>query len=199
MPAHEESDSEMALAEIMQKVRDQELDELTVQHQKEMETDPASLRQMHEHWEQMFGRKIRLQRQARSWSQEDLARKLQEQGFDFHQTTVAKLERGARPLRVAEAAALALIFRLPPLAVFHGPGPEDPPASWALNQLQESLTLAEENANYMKTMMEDAAKRYVNQQAAVYDYARIISDVAARAQKEADARNGEDGEHEPTT
>lgn len=43
----------------------------------------------------------------------------------MHQTTVAKIERGARPLRVAEAAALADVFEMPTMAVFELSGSED--------------------------------------------------------------------------
>ncbi|OHT68111.1 hypothetical protein BKG61_30800 [Mycobacterium syngnathidarum] len=50
----------------------------------------------------------------------------------MHQTTVAKIERGARPLRIAEAAALVEVFELPIIAILgieatadHRSGPSD--------------------------------------------------------------------------
>ncbi|WP_431233553.1 helix-turn-helix domain-containing protein [Mycolicibacterium psychrotolerans] len=78
----------------------------------------ALARQRHESWEKRFGEVIRRWRTDRNWSQEDVAERLRHQGFEMHQTTVAKIERGARPLRVAEAAALAEVFEMPIMAVF---------------------------------------------------------------------------------
>ena len=59
------------------------------------------------------GQRVRELRQERGWSQTDLARRLGAYGFDLTQTTVAKLERGARPIRLNEVAALADIFGVP--------------------------------------------------------------------------------------
>lgn len=78
----------------------------------------ALARQRHESWEKRFGEVVRQWRLDRNWSQEDVAERLRHQGFEMHQTTVAKIERGARPLRVAEAAALAEVFEMPVMAVF---------------------------------------------------------------------------------
>lgn len=60
--------------------------------------------------EKRFGEQLRQWRKARRWSQEYLADKLGELGFELHQTNVGKIERGERPLRLAEAAALASLF-----------------------------------------------------------------------------------------
>lgn len=46
----------------------------------------------------------------------------------MHQTTVAKIERGTRPLRVAEATAIAEVFEMPIMAVFELSLPGDPPS-----------------------------------------------------------------------
>lgn len=77
----------------------------------------ALARQRHESWERRFGEALRSWRQERGWSQEDAAERLRRQGFEMHQTTVAKIERGARPLRIAEAAALVEVFELPTIAI----------------------------------------------------------------------------------
>ena len=88
----------------------------------------ALTRQRHESWEKRFGELVRQWRQERNWSQDDVALFLREQGFEMHQTTVAKIERGARPLRVAEAAALADLFDMPVMAIFGLAQIEDPTA-----------------------------------------------------------------------
>jgi transcriptional regulator with XRE-family HTH domain len=56
------------------------------------------------------GRRVRGLREERGWSQQDLGRRLAPYGFELTQSTVAKLENGARPVRLNEAAALAALF-----------------------------------------------------------------------------------------
>lgn len=65
------------------------------------------------HLERAFGRLIRDLRHARGWSQTDLAERLEHLGFEYHQTTIGKLEAGARPLRVGELFAVAEVFGVP--------------------------------------------------------------------------------------
>jgi len=65
--------------------------------------------------------KFRILREEHGWSQKDLAERMVEYGFDFHQSTIAKLENHTRPLRVAEMFALSHIFKMPPGAVFFMP------------------------------------------------------------------------------
>jgi transcriptional regulator with XRE-family HTH domain len=93
----------------------------------------ALARQRHESWEKRFGEVVRRWRQSRGWSQEDVAEKLRHQGFEMHQTTIAKIERGTRPLRVAEADAIAEVFKMPVMAVFELSLPNDAPW-WAPDQ-----------------------------------------------------------------
>ncbi len=168
---------ERELAELMQQMLDQELAEETPE-------DLATRRQPYEYWEKSFGDKVRQWRRARNWSQDELARQLRGQGFDMHQTTVAKIERGSRPLRVAEAAAIANIFRVPPLAVFMGPPPE--PLPWSMQQMHETLAARERNLALMKDQMESSAKLYVEEQASVYQLANIINEAALRAEIRSD-------------
>lgn len=59
------------------------------------------------------GRRVRELRQARGWSQTDLATHLRPYGFDLTQSTVAKLEAGARPTRLDELDALAAVLGVP--------------------------------------------------------------------------------------
>lgn len=71
-----------------------------------------------ESWEKVFGLRIREMRQLRGWTQEELARRMAEAGFQMHQTTVAKLENGTRPTNVGEIAALAALLEVPIGALF---------------------------------------------------------------------------------
>jgi len=136
--------------------------------------------QVFEHWERDFGEKMRQWRKARNWSQEDVANKLRTYGFDMHQTTVAKIERGARPLRVAEAAAIAFIFRVPPLAVFLGPPAE--PTPWALGALQKTISTAQTTLEMLRDQMKESARQFVEQEAEVLALARILNETALDAE-----------------
>lgn len=76
-------------------------------------------------WERIFGDRIRELRTTRGWTQEELANRMTDAGYSMHQTTAAKMESGARPTSVGEAAALASIFGVTIAEVFQG-GEDDP-------------------------------------------------------------------------
>jgi transcriptional regulator with XRE-family HTH domain len=56
------------------------------------------------------GRALRRLRLSRGWSQEEVARRMQAYGYDFHQTMIAKIEAAQRPLRVRELADFAALY-----------------------------------------------------------------------------------------
>lgn len=61
-----------------------------------------------------FAESIRGLREARRWTQADVAARVQQHGLDyFSQTTLSRIENRARPARLAEALALSLIFEMP--------------------------------------------------------------------------------------
>lgn len=61
--------------------------------------------------ERRFQIAVQRQREARGWSQGELARRMSDLGWEaFHQTTISRIEKGARPVRLGEARALARIF-----------------------------------------------------------------------------------------
>lgn len=60
-----------------------------------------------------IGRNLRTAREARGISQAELARLVGEMGVPgFHQTTIARIENGARPLRAAEAIAVCRVLEV---------------------------------------------------------------------------------------
>lgn len=142
----------------------------------------AERRQEHESWEKDFGDLVRQWRRERNWSQEQVASMLRLEGFDMHQTTVAKIERGARPLRVAEAAAIAYIFGVPPLAIFKGRPPEG--YTETIKELQEALRQQEETAKKVAEQLDTTAKQYAIELARVTQIAYEINRAAALEQKE---------------
>lgn len=55
-----------------------------------------------------FAASMRLMREQRGWSQGELARRLTEAGLTgFHQTTVSRIEKMERPVRLGEARGIA--------------------------------------------------------------------------------------------
>ena len=64
--------------------------------------------------EQLVGRQVRLLRQGRGWSQQEVAEKMQAYGYQWSQATVTRLESASRPIRINELADLARLFGVPP-------------------------------------------------------------------------------------
>jgi transcriptional regulator with XRE-family HTH domain len=175
------------LAEVLQQALTSDLAELAAVAKQN--------RSVYEWWEKSFGEKVRQWRRERNWSQEDVADKLRLQGFDMHQTTVAKIERGTRPLRVAEAAAIATLFRVSPLAVFLGPPPALTP--WPLEQLHDVIASAQKTLDEMREEMTRSAERYVQQESYVMSLANMLNQTALDAEKrdsQSGVTNGESAE-----
>ncbi len=63
--------------------------------------------------EQLVGRQVRLLRQGRGWSQQEVAEKMRAFGYKWSQATVTRLEAATRPIRVNELADLAMLFSVP--------------------------------------------------------------------------------------
>ena len=63
--------------------------------------------------EQLVGRQVRLLRQGRGWSQQEVAEKMRAYGYQWSQATVTRLESASRPIRVNELADLAMLFSVP--------------------------------------------------------------------------------------
>jgi transcriptional regulator with XRE-family HTH domain len=64
------------------------------------------------------GANVQRFRKAAGVSQAELARQLSERGFSFQQPTVLKVEKGSRPLKADELAAIAEILHIAPGSLF---------------------------------------------------------------------------------
>jgi hypothetical protein len=62
-----------------------------------------------------------------------------------------------------------------------GPPPEKLP--WSMQQMHESLGLAEQALATMKETMESSAKLYIEQQAHVFDLANVLNEAGLRAER----------------
>lgn len=61
--------------------------------------------------EQRFIASVQRHREDKGWSQGELARRMVAAGWDgFHQTTISRIEKGTRPVRLGESRSLANIF-----------------------------------------------------------------------------------------
>lgn len=70
--------------------------------------------QRFEAFERSIGRVIRAHRERRGWTQRDLATRMLDDGFSvMTQSTVAKVEVGTRPLRLAEFVGFAHALGMP--------------------------------------------------------------------------------------
>jgi transcriptional regulator with XRE-family HTH domain len=121
---------------------------LALQRQTEIDAQAAGarMRETALNVEGILGAKIRQLRERAGWSQADLAERLKAVGFEFHQTTVAKMEAGKRPIRVAEVFALGVVFRMPMTALMHLPLKADLPSLSELDrQLKEIEDSQQEN------------------------------------------------------
>ena len=61
--------------------------------------------------ESQFAENVQRLREDRGWSQGELARRMVADGWEgFHQTTISRIEKGQRPVRLAEARGLARVL-----------------------------------------------------------------------------------------
>lgn len=63
--------------------------------------------------EALLAERLRALRDAAEMTQGQLAERMTQLGFSMHQTAIAKIERGQRPVRLNEAAGLAAALRVP--------------------------------------------------------------------------------------
>ncbi|MBM0125612.1 helix-turn-helix domain-containing protein [Pimelobacter simplex] len=60
--------------------------------------------------ERRLGVRLRREREARGWSQQEVANRLGDRGISLHMSAIAKIEAGSRTVRLNEAVALAEVF-----------------------------------------------------------------------------------------
>ena len=73
-----------------------------------------------------IGGRFRQWRQDAGLSQQDVSEMLGKVGLPLHQTNIAKMESGKRPIRLAEAVAVCRVFNMDPIVMFLAD--EDSPA-----------------------------------------------------------------------
>jgi transcriptional regulator with XRE-family HTH domain len=139
-----------------------------VQHRKEF-------RELFETHEKVIAEKVRQLRIERGWSQEDLARRMEELGWPMHQTTVAKLEAAKRPIRAAEVYALAMVFGLPIQALWYLPVPGEP---WSIERMREELQRIDDGIARTEQTLNQIMGIYADQKTERMRLARLLNDAA---------------------
>lgn len=113
------------------------------------------------------GRALRRLRLARNWSQEEVAVRMTAYGYDFHQTTIAKIEAAQRPLRVRELADLAALYGVevqdlvyPPTRSLPEIEQEITDVTTRLGRAQARATEARQHLEVARETMRDAEAAY---------------------------------------
>ncbi|MGH3381341.1 MAG: helix-turn-helix domain-containing protein [Actinoallomurus sp.] len=123
--------------------------------------------------EEIFGRRLKKRREELGLSQRDLAERMQGQGLDWHQTTVARTESTRRPVRLNEAMALAGILRVPLEELLR---PEPDPAS-ELSIIEDLIASNQEQMSGFRAALTDATVRFERAQARYRDVAMEVEEV----------------------
>jgi len=125
--------------------------------------------------------KFKVLREERGWSQLEVSEKLRDIGFEMHQTTVAKMEKGKRPLRVAEMFALSNVFGMPPAAILHMPVQGDHPGvDYMRNRLAYLDQFIENSRNKFMESMQEHADSYAELVLARDAVIKALKDSAAK-------------------
>jgi transcriptional regulator with XRE-family HTH domain len=126
--------------------------------------------------EAQAGRALRRLRLARSWSQEEVAVRMTAYGYDFHQTTIAKIEAAQRPLRVRELADFAALYSVEVQDLVYPPTRSLPEIDQEIADVTGRLGRAQSNAAAARELLDSARKAAHDAEAA---YQVAVADVAA--------------------
>lgn len=190
-----DEETQQLARELREKEHRNLLAQLEQEHAEYVAKHGPEMRRLLVQQEHTLCQKVQQLREERGWSQAELARRLSDVGFEMHQTTVAKLEAGKRPLRVAETFALAEVFGLPPLVMFAMPVQgEDRGMAYMRERLKIIDDLLEKTREQITQTLEDFAKTY-----AEYSAERTWMAEAMRRAAAEQAKGDNDGEHQEKT
>jgi transcriptional regulator with XRE-family HTH domain len=137
---------------------------------------------------------IRLQRMQAGLSQAELAERLTDLGMPFSQAQIAKLEKGNRPLRMAELFAIGQALSVP-ANVFLSDGvqigtyePSD--MDYLQSRLESFESVANSELERFLTRLETFGRDYAAKTAAAALVATPIQEISARVVREGQSDNG---------
>ena len=120
--------------------------------------------------EQLVARQLRLLRQGRGWSQQEVAEKMQAYGYQWSQATVTRLESASRPIRLNELADLAILYGVP-IGQFLEPEVQD--FAW------DDLDALEREIANLTAQRDGFLERLEQAEAAASAHARVRDEAAA--------------------
>jgi transcriptional regulator with XRE-family HTH domain len=142
-------------------------------------------------WEQRFGSRVKDLRRLRGWTQEEFARRMTAAGHQMHQTTVAKMESGARPTNIKELAAIAMLFDVSIAALF------DPAEDAAMHQklavLAYKLAALSDEKNRLVHRLEEISAEWTSTE---IERRELASQIIARDQEREEEKARLDAEFE---
>lgn len=155
--------------------------------------------------EALLAERLRALREGAEMTQGQLAERMTQLGFSMHQTAIAKIERGQRPVSLNEAVALAAALRVPVTDLFltDSEGGPDSGELWS-----ELLTAAAQRLEVTRRHQELEEQRAVldQQQAELADRFKVIAQRESAARKRwraaramSDPRAFAPKEHPPVT
>lgn len=109
-----------------------------------MEHDAAKTGGQRADPEAQAGQALRRLRLARNWTQEEVAMRMTAYGYDFHQTTIAKIEAAQRPLRVRELADFAALYGVGVQDLVYPPSRSLPEIDQEIREVTVRLETAQE-------------------------------------------------------
>ncbi|WP_166787032.1 helix-turn-helix domain-containing protein [Cryobacterium sinapicolor] len=140
--------------------------------------------------ERQVGKEIKAQRINSGLSQSDLAKRMSELGFQMEQSTIAKIENGNRPFRLAELFALSGILNVPETAFLTSSIGED--ADYPedhVDILRQLLEIETNNRDRTREIMMDSletgARMFAEAEASIRWTSGQIRFAAANAMKSA--------------
>lgn len=117
--------------------------------------------------EALVAHNLKVLRKAARLSQEDMAERMTRLGFKFHQTQVAKIENGTRPVRFDEVLGLAKALSVPAANFMTEAvaGPDEPDyelqeAGFALQAAQLEWRTAHDIEQGAKARLDEAQRKY---------------------------------------
>ena len=152
--------------------------------------------------EQRAGQRLRLLRQRRGWSQQEVAERMRAYGYQWSQVIVTRIESATRPIRLNELSDLALLFEIPVRELPGSGVPDDPDAAdreigeliTVRVQLQERLSVAHQKTMFIQGKLAEARQEEAEAAAAL---ARVDARVEVLAAGVARGKISQPEQNEP--
>lgn len=124
--------------------------------------------------EELAGRELRRLRAELGWSQEEVARRMAAFGYDWHQTTVGRIEAAQRPLRLNEAVSLAALFDVPLTQLLVSPTMGIDDIDGEIEQTEEKLAASLEQLEVERARLDEVNARMADVRG---DYDKVAREI----------------------